>query len=103
MSVKTIPSLTIVQALEQAPGLQQLRVQLAQSSACLKAVQPLLPPGLRQSVQAGPIDEQSWCLLVSHQAAAAKIRQLLPALVQALQQAQLPVHHIRIRVRRPVA
>lgn len=99
MSLKTTSSFTIVQALEQAPGLQQLRLQMAQSSACLATVRPLLPAGLRQAVQAGPIDEQIWCLLVPHQAAAAKIRQLLPVLRQALQGAELPVQDIRIKVR----
>lgn len=100
MSVKTASSFTIVQALEQASGLQHLRLQLKQSSACLGVVRPLLPAGLRETVQAGPLDEQGWCLLVPHQAAASKIRQLLPMLLQALQAAELPVQGIRIKVRR---
>jgi hypothetical protein len=35
---------------------------------------------MRSAVQAGPVDGNSWCLLVRGSAAAAKLRQLVPAL-----------------------
>ena len=99
MNIRSSSSLSIAQALEQAPGLQRLGEQMAASSRRLALVQPVLPPALRQAVVAGPCDEQGWCLLVPHQAAAAKLRQMLPTLQQALEQAGQPVPGIRIRVR----
>ena len=93
-------ALAIEQAVAQAPGLQQLVERARQSAARLDAIRPLLPAGLREQVAAGPLDEGSWCLLVPHHAAAAKLRQMLPLLVQALQQAGEPVARIRVRIRK---
>ena len=53
---------------------------------------------LRAGVQAGPLEEDQWCLLVGSNAAAAKLRQLLPDLQQHLLAKGLPVAGIRIRV-----
>lgn len=97
------PSLTIAEALRGAPPLARLVAALAESRARLDVIRPLLPPGLRATVQAGPIDENGWRLLVAHNAAAAKLRQLRPALMSALRVAQLPVAHISIRVQQPGA
>jgi len=49
-------------------------------------------------VQDGPIEDGQWCLLVSSNAVAAKLRQLLPALQLHLQARGLPVSGIRIKV-----
>ena len=99
MNFRSSSSLSILEAVGQAPGLQRLSEQMSASSRRLDLVRPVLPPGLRQAVAAGPCDEQGWCLLVSHQAAAAKLRQMLPVLLQTLEQAGQPVSQIRIRVR----
>ena len=77
---------------------------MAASASRLDTIRPLLPPALRRGVLAGPIDDDEWCLLVPHPAAAAKIRQLLPALRSALETAGHPKRDIRIRViQNPVA
>lgn len=88
------------EALAAAPALRQLSERLGQSSACLDVVRPLLPEGLRSLVQAGPIEDGVWCLLVPTPAAAAKIRQLQPILLEHLQSARLPVRTIRLATRR---
>ena len=85
-------------ALVGAAALAPLRERLAQSSACLEIIRPLLPPALRRSVTAGPIEGPQWCVLVANPAAAAKVRQLLPAFRLALQARGQPVTEIRIRV-----
>jgi hypothetical protein len=68
------------------------------SSERLKAIELLLPAGLRQSIQAGPIDGATWCLLVKSNAAAAKVRQLLPALQAHLRSRGWEVNSIRLKV-----
>ena len=88
----------VATALDGAAGLAPLRERLAESSARLEIIRPLLPPALRASVVAGPIDASQWCLLVPNSAAAAKLRQLLPALRLALEAHGRPVAGIRIRV-----
>lgn len=68
------------------------------SSSRLEAIRSLLPRPLLASVQAGPIEDGHWCLLVSSNAAAAKMRQLVPALQTHLATRGLPVTGIRIKV-----
>jgi ethanolamine ammonia-lyase small subunit len=53
-------------------------------------------------VQAGPIEDGCWCLLVSSNAVAAKLRQLLPALQAHLSLKGLSVSSIRIKVQNRV-
>lgn len=96
-------SITIAQAVHGAPPLARLLATLAESRARLEVIRPLLPAGLRTTVSAGPLDASGWRLFVTHNAAAAKLRQLQPALIQALGAAQLPVTRIQIRVQQPVA
>ncbi|MGH8846481.1 MAG: hypothetical protein ACREXQ_04455 [Polaromonas sp.] len=75
-------ALTVHQAAGNSPALARLTELVQESNDRLKAIEPLLPEALRPAVKAGPIDGESWCLLVSSNAAAAKIRQLIP-LIQA--------------------
>lgn len=75
-------ALSIHQAAGNAPSLARLTELVRESNDRLKAIESLLPAALRPAVKAGPIDGESWCLLVSGNAAAAKVRQLIP-LIQA--------------------
>ena len=68
------------------------------SVARLKAVEPLIPASLRSHLTAGPIDGLAWCLIVSNNAVAAKIRQLLPALMSHLRTKGWEVTSIRLKV-----
>ena len=82
-SDRSLPqALSVYQAAGNSPSLARLTELVQESSDRLKAIESLLPAALRPAVQAGPIDGETWCLLVSGNAAAAKIRQLLP-LIQA--------------------
>jgi len=58
--------------------------QIKESNDRLTLVQSLIPDALLASVQAGPIDGTSWCLLVTSNAAAAKLRQLSPLILSML-------------------
>ncbi len=78
--------------------LAQLASLSRDSSARLRAVQPLIPALLHSCIQAGPIDGSTWCLLVSSNAAAAKVRQLLPALSAHLRTHGWDVQSIRLKV-----
>jgi len=91
-------AISLLQAAEESPSLSQLARRIEASSARLNAVRALLPAALRAGVQAGPLEEDQWCLLVGSNAAAAKLRQLLPDLQQHLLAKGLPVAGIRIRV-----
>ena len=68
------------------------------SVARLAAIQSLIPAALRSSVKAGPIDGETWCLLLDNNAAAAKMRQLLPALQAHLRTKGWAVDSIRLKV-----
>ena len=76
----------------------QLTTLMRDSSARLSAIEPLVPPALRASLRAGPIDGTTWCLLVQGNSAAAKLRQLLPALEAHLRSKGWEVSAIRLKV-----
>ena len=69
-----------------------------QSNDRLKAIESLLPVALRPAVKAGPIDGESWCLLVSGNAAAAKVRQLVPLIQARLLGKGWKVTSIRLKI-----
>lgn len=77
-----LPSRTVAidKALAGSEPLASLARRMRDSQARLEAITPLLPGALRAAVRAGPIDDTAWCLLVSSNAVAAKLRQMLPAL-----------------------
>ncbi len=91
-------AITLQQACEEAPTLARLTELSADSVARLKAVEPLIPAALRPALKAGPIEGPVWCLILSNNAAAAKIRQILPALQAHLRSKGWEVDSIRLKV-----
>jgi hypothetical protein len=77
-------------------------VRQAQSAqACLAELRSVLPASLLGQVQSGPIQEGVWTLLVGHSAAAAKIRQWVPALQAHVRTRGWPVQRIEVKVQKP--
>jgi len=75
-----------------------LAEQVKESSDRLKTIQSLIPEALRAAVQAGPIDVDTWCLLVTSNAAAAKLRQLSPLILSKLTSKGMKVNSIRLKI-----
>ena len=94
-------ALSLQQAVAEAPTLARLSEQVAEGAVRLAVLRPLLPAGLREAVRPGAPAPDAFSLLVPHNAAAAKLRQLVPALLDALQAAGHPVPAIRVKVVRP--
>lgn len=90
--------ITVQQASQEAPELAQLLRQTQESKQRLRAIDGLLPPGLKPHIQAGPIEGNTWCLLVKSNTAANKLRHLLPALAAHLRTKGWVVQDIRLRV-----
>ena len=102
-TVRRSHPLSLQEAAEESPTLARL-VQLArESSQRLEVVRSLIPSALRAAVRPGPIEGAEWCLLVDNNAAAAKLRQLLPALQAELSRRGCEVNSIRLKVGRPLA
>lgn len=91
-------AITLQEASEDSPVLTRLIALTRESSKWLNAITPLIPAGLHASIQAGPIEGQTWCLLVKNNAAAAKLRQLLPALQAHLRSQGWDVVSIRLKI-----
>lgn len=89
---------SLEQAAGAAPSLAALQERIRESQRCMERVQHLIPATMRRHVKAGPIEDTEWCLLVGNAAASTKLRQLLPALLQALAQGGVQVSAIRIKV-----
>lgn len=88
----------VLEAIEDAPTLARLAQLARQSREMLEAVGFLIPSPLRSAVRAGPIDGTGWCLLVDNNAAAAKLRQVLPALTAELRSRGAQITAIRLKV-----
>ena len=95
--------LSLQQAAEESPTLARLAQLARESSQRLEGVRSLIPPALRAAVRPGPIEGAEWCLLVDNNAAAAKLRQVLPALQAELNRRGCEVNSIRLKVGRPLA
>jgi len=89
---------TLQQATEDSPTLARLAGLARESGERLKAVESLIPAALRPCVKPGPIEGTAWCLLVEGNAAAAKLRQMVPALQAQLCSRGWEVTAIRIKV-----
>ncbi len=90
---------SLQQAFQAHPELARVADRIRQSQQMLTLIRPLLQPGLRAQIQAGPVDEDSWCLLVANPAVGTKLRQLAPALLAALRSGGFAVQRLRIKVR----
>ena len=89
---------TLQQAADDSPVLAQLAQLARESGERLKSIELLIPTPLRSALRPGPIEGDSWCLLVNSNAAAAKLRQVLPALIAHLQARGTQVTSIRLKV-----
>nr|MDP2192696.1 hypothetical protein [Rhodoferax sp.] len=89
---------SLLQASQDSPTLARLIDLTRDSVARLKAIESLIPGPLRPAVKAGPIEGPVWCLILDNNAAAAKIRQLLPALEAHLRVKGWEVNSIRLKV-----
>ena len=89
---------TLQQAAEDSPTLARLAQLARESGERLEAVALLIPGPLRSAIRAGPIEGDGWCLLVDSNAAAAKLRQVVPALVAHLRDRGWQVNSIRLKV-----
>jgi hypothetical protein len=89
---------TLLAATQASPTLAKLTQLSRDSVARLEALQPLIPQTLVSSLRAGPIEDTVWCLIVNGNAAAAKIRQLLPSFLIHLQNSGHDLTSIRIKV-----
>ena len=89
---------TLLQATQDSPSLARLTALSDESVARLRSIQPLIPATLRDAVKAGPIEGPVWCLILDTNAAAAKIRQLLPAFESHLRSKGWEVNSIRLKV-----
>ncbi len=94
-ATNTLPLST---ALGRSEPLNSLLRRLHDSRARLDTVATLLPESLRPAVRPGPLDDAGWVLLVADSSAAAKLRQLMPALEAALLAAGWPAVPVRIKV-----
>ena len=90
--------LSLEAAVGSAPGLAALRERVRKSQGLIEQVRHLIPTGLRPHVHAGPLDDNEWCVLVDSASASTKVRQMLPALLQALNQNGAEINAIRIKV-----
>ena len=92
-------AMTLERAVLESNPLAQLSALTNESQRRLKSLQGVLPPLLWAQLSAGPIEADTWCVLVSNNAVAAKIRQWVPAMAAHLRTLGWAVQTIRIMIR----
>ena len=92
-------ALSVERAVQESGSLAQLTALARESQLRLQSLQRVLPPLLWAQLSAGPIEADTWCVLVSNNAVAAKIRQWVPAMAAHLRTRGWAVQTIRIKVR----
>ena len=97
-TTRRLHPVTLQQAAEDSPTLAHLAQLARESGERLKAVESLIPLSLRGTIRPGPIDGPAWCLLVDSSAAAAKLRQVIPALLVRLGDRGWQITSIRLKV-----
>jgi hypothetical protein len=96
---KRFNAVTLQQATDASPVLASLAARVRDTNERLRAVIDLVPAEMRSAIQAGPVEDGVWCVLVQGSAAAAKLRQLVPMLQTRLQNRGWDNTTIRIKVR----
>ena len=91
-------SLNLATALDRSEPLGLLLRRLAEARSHFDTISGLLPPALRADIRPGPVDGDTWTLLAAHNAAAAKLRQLLPQLLAQLQTEGWQGTSIKVRI-----
>lgn len=92
-------ALPITRAVDESGSLAMLSALARESQSRLNALKRLLPPLLWAQLSAGPVEPGSWCVLVSNNAVAAKLRQWVPGMAAHLRTQGFDVQSIRIKVR----
>ena len=91
-------AISLLEATRESAVLAHLADLASESKSRLELISPLLPKPLLHSIHPGPVEGTTWCLLLDSNAIAAKIRQLLPALVSHLNTHGYSVQTIRLKV-----
>ena len=91
-------ALRLQDALLQSEPLALLRERLRDSKARFEAVRLCIPSAMLAHVQPGPVDEAGWSLLAANASVAAKLRQCVPRLEEALKNQGWSPSPIRIKV-----
>ncbi len=88
----------IHEALSANSTLADLLQRMQEAQARLAAVRPALPAALRPHVRTGVLDDTGWNLVVPNGAVAAKLRQCLPQIEQALADEGWKPTAVRVKV-----
>lgn len=93
---------SIASALDDSATLAGLLASHRRSQACFTAARAGVPPGLLSQLRPGPIDEhQVWTVFTSTNGAAAKLRQCLPRMLEAVRAKDTLITEIRVKVNPP--
>jgi hypothetical protein len=92
------PPRNLDRAIEGSSTLAGLLSGHRRSRSGFQLVQPHLPAAMRTLVRPGPIDEGCWTLFAEHAAAASKLRQLLPLLLDAVAVRDPGIKDIKVKI-----
>ena len=88
----------IAEALGSSHMLGHLMARLRESESRLVVAKSVMPPAMRAHIRGGVLDDEGWNLLAPNGAVAAKLRQCLPLIEQALKERGWPAVTVRVKV-----
>jgi hypothetical protein len=91
-------TVSVAHALQESPTLGSLLGRWRLAQECMQAARSVLGPVLSAQMRPGPVEDKQWTLLAATGAAAAKSRQLLPRIDEAVRGLGLGVESVRIRI-----
>lgn len=89
---------SVSEALVASDTLTSLLGSHRRANACMALVSASLAPALRGQMRPGPVEDGTWTILANHGGAAAKLRQALPTLLEALAAGGENITEIRVKV-----
>jgi hypothetical protein len=92
---------SIAAALDDSATLSGLLASHQRSRAFFAAAKSGMPPMLLSQLRPGPIDEGAWTVFASTNGAAAKLRQCLPRMLEAVRAKDPRITEIRVKVSQP--
>jgi hypothetical protein len=88
---------TVLQAISESNTLSGLLARIDESKICLDLISKRIPLGLHTSISAGPLIDGEWCILISNASAVAKLKQLTPTMLAAIQAGGINIQSIRLK------
>ncbi len=98
VSQRLPPPRNLGQAMDGAPTLASLLAGHRKANDCFQRIRPALPTAMHTLVRPGPIAEGCWTLFAENASIAAKLRQMLPTLLELAAMREPGITELKVKI-----